>query len=41
VIAGRLVTAVRSGGLGGAPLTAVAVTLHESHIAWASFEVQL
>ena len=41
VIAERLVAKVRSGGLGGAPLTAISVTLHESHIAWASFEVQL
>ena len=41
VIAERLVAAVRSGGLGGAPLSGIVVTLHESHIAWASFEVAL
>jgi 6-pyruvoyl-tetrahydropterin synthase len=41
VIAERLVATVRGGGLGGAPLTAISVTLHESHIAWASCEVQL
>ena len=41
VIAELLVATVREGGLGPAPLTALAVTLHESHIAWASFEVQL
>lgn len=43
VIAERLVAAARDGalGAGGAGLTAIAVTLHESHIAWASFEVAL
>ena len=41
VIAERLVAAVRAGGLGGAPLTGITVTLRESHIAWASFEVAL
>ena len=41
VIAERLVAVVRDGGLGGAPLTGIAVTLRESHIAWASFEVAL
>jgi 6-pyruvoyl-tetrahydropterin synthase len=41
VVAERLVEAARSGALGGAPLTAIQVTLHESHIAWASFEVVL
>jgi len=41
VIAERLVVAARGGGLGGAPLTSIEVTLHESHIAWASFEVRL
>ena len=42
VIADRLVTAAREGALGGgAALTAIAVTLHESHIAWASYEVTL
>jgi 6-pyruvoyl-tetrahydropterin synthase len=41
VIAERLVAMAREGSLGGAPLTGIAVTLHESHIAWASFEVTL
>ena len=41
VIAERLVSEVRGGGLGGAPLTGLIVTLRESHIAWASFEVAL
>jgi 6-pyruvoyl-tetrahydropterin synthase len=41
VIAERLVGMAREGSLGGAPLTGIAVTLHESHIAWASFEVTL
>ena len=40
-IAERLVTATRDGELGRADLTAIAVTLHESHIAWASCEVEL
>jgi 6-pyruvoyl-tetrahydropterin synthase len=40
VIADRLAERVRSGGLGDAArgLTGIAVTLHESHIAWASYE---
>ena len=41
VIAERLVGAARDGGLGRADLTAISVTLHESHIAWASCEVVL
>ncbi len=41
VIADRLVTALRDGELGDAALSGIAVTLHESHIAWASFEVAL
>jgi 6-pyruvoyl-tetrahydropterin synthase len=43
VIADRLAAAVRDGGLGpgGAKLTAIAVTLHESHVAWASYEVTM
>jgi 6-pyruvoyl-tetrahydropterin synthase len=42
-IADRLASVVRDGGLGpgGAQLTAIAVTLHESHVAWASYEVTL
>jgi 6-pyruvoyl-tetrahydropterin synthase len=43
VIADRLVDRVHAGALGeGAPgLAAIAVTLHESHIAWASYERSL
>jgi 6-pyruvoyl-tetrahydropterin synthase len=40
VVADRLAKRVRAGGLGGgaAELTAIVVTLHESHVAWASYE---
>ena len=40
VIADRLAERVRSGALGDAArdLAGIAVTLHESHIAWASYE---
>ena len=41
VIADQLVVAVREGRLGGSQLSGIAVTLHESHIAWASYEVSL
>ena len=41
VIAERLVDAVREGGLGGTALSGIQVTLRESHIAWASYEVSL
>jgi hypothetical protein len=43
VIAERLVMNAREGGLGGggSRLTGIAVTLRESHIAWATFEVAL
>ena len=41
VIADRLVAALHDGGLGEAALSGIAVTLHESHIAWASYEVEL
>ena len=41
VIADRLVAALRDGGLGEAALSGIVVTLHESHIAWASYEVEL
>ncbi len=39
-VAGRLVEELRGGALGGAAdqVTAVVVTLHESHVAWASCE---
>ncbi|MDY0908836.1 6-carboxytetrahydropterin synthase [Microbacterium sp. CFBP9034] len=42
-IAERLVTAARGDSLGpgGAAISAIVVTLHESHIAWASYEVTL
>ena len=43
VIAERLVAAARDGrlGKGGSQLSGITATLHESHIAWASFEVDL
>ncbi|MFI6078012.1 6-pyruvoyl trahydropterin synthase family protein [Actinoplanes sp. NPDC051343] len=43
VIADRLAGAVADGslGAGASGLTGVAVTLHESHIAWASYERDL
>jgi 6-pyruvoyl-tetrahydropterin synthase len=41
VIADRLVAALRAGELGEVTLSGIVVTLHESHIAWASYEVDL
>lgn len=41
VIAERLVDIVRADGLDAGHLSGIEVTLHESHIAWASFEVEL
>jgi 6-pyruvoyl-tetrahydropterin synthase len=41
VIAERLVAAVREDGLGAGVLSGIEVTLRESHIAWASFAVEL
>ena len=41
VVAERLARVARDEGLGGGHLTAVEVTLRESHIAWASCEVRL
>lgn len=41
VIAEKLVAAARNGSLGGARLTGIGVTLRESHVAWASYEVEL
>jgi 6-pyruvoyl-tetrahydropterin synthase len=43
VVADRLVALARGGDLGegGRRLSGIAVTLHESHIAWASYEVDL
>jgi 6-pyruvoyl-tetrahydropterin synthase len=40
VVADRLAARVRKGalGTGALGLTAIAVTLHESHVAWASYE---
>ena len=42
-IAKRVAARVRAGDLGGATdrVTALAVTLHESHVAWASYECEL
>ena len=40
-VAERLVEAVREDGLGARNLTGIEVTLHESHVAWASFAVTL
>ena len=43
VIADRLAERVQAGGLGSgaAGLAGIAVTLHESHVAWASYERRL
>ncbi|MEO6533999.1 MAG: 6-carboxytetrahydropterin synthase [Pseudolysinimonas sp.] len=41
LIGDRLAAEASGGGFGSARLTAIAVTLHESHIAWASYEVLL
>lgn len=41
VIADRLVEAWRRGDLGVAGLSGIEVTLRESHVAWASYEVAL
>jgi 6-pyruvoyl-tetrahydropterin synthase len=43
VVADRLADAVRAGafGDGGRDLAAVTVTLHESHVAWATYELVL
>ena len=41
VVGDRLAAEARSGGFAPAQLTAIIVTLHESHIAWASYEVEL
>ena len=37
-VADRLVDRFRAGALGDATLASVEVTLHESHVAWASYE---
>jgi 6-pyruvoyl-tetrahydropterin synthase len=36
-VADRLAERVEAGDLGGGPVTTITVTLHESHIAWASY----
>lgn len=41
IIGDRLAARAGDGALGGAPLTGIGVTLHESHVAWASYEVSL
>jgi len=41
LIGDRLAAEARSGGFAPARLTGITVTLHESHIAWASYEVEL
>ena len=41
IIGDRLVDAFRAGALGSARLTGIGVTLHESHVAWASYEVEI
>ena len=43
VIADRLVERAAEGGLGegGRRLSSIGITLHESHVAWASYEVSL
>ena len=41
LVGDRLAAEARAGGFAPARLTAIAVTLHESHIAWASYEVAL
>jgi hypothetical protein len=37
----RLAAQARSGEFAPAQLTGITITLHESHIAWAAYEVQL
>ena len=41
LIGDRLAARARDGGFQPARLTGITVTLHESHIAWASYEVEL
>lgn len=41
VIADRLADRVREGSLAGDQLTSISVTLHESHIAWATYSRSL
>ena len=41
VVADRLADRIHAGALGSTGLAAVVVTLHESHVAWASYERSL
>ena len=41
IVGDRLAARVRDGAGGAARLTGITVTLHESHVAWASYEVSL
>ena len=41
LIGDRLATQAHEGAFGSAHLTGITITLHESHIAWASYEVAL
>ncbi|HEY4225099.1 MAG TPA: 6-carboxytetrahydropterin synthase [Pseudolysinimonas sp.] len=41
LIGDRLATRAREGGFGPARLSGIMITLHESHIAWASYRVEL
>jgi 6-pyruvoyl-tetrahydropterin synthase len=41
ILGDRLATRARDGGFAPARLTGITVTLHESHVAWASYEVAL
>ncbi|MDR7190686.1 6-pyruvoyl-tetrahydropterin synthase [Microbacterium sp. BE35] len=41
IIGDRLAARVKEGGVGEANLSGIVVTLHESHVAWASYEVML
>jgi len=41
IIGDRLAVRVRDGAVGDARLSGIIVTLHESHVAWASYEVTL
>ncbi len=40
-VADRLADALRAGDFGATSVSAIAVTLHESHIAWATYERDL
>ncbi|MGU3645022.1 6-pyruvoyl trahydropterin synthase family protein [Microbacterium sp. C23T] len=41
IIGDRLAARVKDGGVGEANLSGIVVTLHESHVAWASYQVSL